>query len=115
MQYPPNLRIIRVMCSGMIDPEIVVHALSKGADGVLGVGCHLGECHYLEGNQKANTRDLAIKVVLANCGIDPNRFRIEWVSSAEAPRFVEVVTRFVRDIKELGPNPLREQKAAVNA
>ena len=58
---------------------------------------------------------MAIKIVLENCGIDPNRFRIEWVSSAEAPRFVEVVTRFVRDIKELGPNPLREQKAAVNA
>jgi F420-non-reducing hydrogenase iron-sulfur subunit len=58
---------------------------------------------------------MAIKVVLANCGIDPNRFRMEWVSSAEAPRFVEAVTRFVRDIKELGPNPLREQKVAVNA
>ncbi len=58
---------------------------------------------------------MAIKVVLANCGIDPNRFRMEWVSSAEAPRFVEAVTRFVHDIKALGPNPLREQKAAVNA
>ena len=99
----------------MIDPDIVVHTLSKGADGVLGVGCHLGECHYLEGNQKANTRDAAIKIVLANCGIDPNRFRMEWVSSAEAPRFVEVVTRFVHDIKALGPNPLQAQKAAVNA
>jgi F420-non-reducing hydrogenase iron-sulfur subunit len=99
----------------MIDPEIVVHALSKGADGVLGVGCHLGECHYLEGNQKANAREAAIRIVLANCGIDPDRFRMEWVSSAEAPRFVEVVTRFVHDIKALGPNPLRSQKAAVNA
>ena len=103
------------MCSGMVDPEIVVHALSKGADGVLGIGCHLGECHYLEGNYKADAREKAIKIVLENCGIDPNRFRMEWVSSAEAPRFVEVVTRFTGDIKALGPNPLRELKAAVNA
>ena len=112
MQYPPNLRIVRVMCSGMIDPELVVHALAKGADGGIGLGCHLGECHYLEGNYKANARQLAIKIVLENCGIDPERFRIEWVSSAEAPKFTEVVTRFVRDIKALGPNPLRQVEAA---
>ena len=100
------------MCSGMIDPELVVHALSRGADGVLGLGCHLGECHYLDGNYKANARQHAIKIVLENSGIDPERYRIEWVSSAEAPRFAEVVKRFIQDIKALGPNPLRRDRAA---
>lgn len=107
MQYPPNLRVIRVACSGMVDPEIVVHALSKGVDGVVGVGCRLGECHYLAGNEKAKAREQAIRIVLTNCGIDPDRFRMEWLSSAEAARFVEVVAGFVREIKALGPNPLR--------
>ena len=104
MQYPANLRVIRVACSGMIDPEIVVYALSKGVDGVIGVGCRLGECHYLEGNEKAKAREQAIRIVLANRGIDPDRFRMEWLSSAEAARFVEVATSFVREIRALGPN-----------
>jgi F420-non-reducing hydrogenase iron-sulfur subunit len=112
MQYPPNLRIIRVACSGMIDPEIVVHALSKGIDGVLGIGCRLGECHYLEGNEKAKAREEAIRIVLATGGIDPDRFRMEWLSSAEAARFVEVVTNFVGAIRALGPNPLRRREAS---
>jgi F420-non-reducing hydrogenase iron-sulfur subunit len=112
LQYPPNLRIIRVMCSGMVNPELAVHALSKGADGVLVVGCHPGECHYLEGNHKAGARQEAVKIVLETCGIDSNRYRTEWVSSAEAPRFAEVVTRFTQDVKALGPNPLRERRAA---
>lgn len=99
----------------MVSPELVVRALSKGADGVLVLGCHLGECHYLEGNFKANARNMAVKIVLENSGIDPERFRVEWVSSAEAPRLVEAVTRFTKDIKALGPNPLRKMKAVVNA
>ena len=107
MQYPPNLRVIRVACSGMMDPETVVYALANGVDGVIGVGCRLGECHYLEGNEKAKAREQAIRIVLANRGIDPDRFRMEWLSSAEAARFVEVVTNFVRAIRALGPNPLR--------
>ncbi len=112
MQYPPNLRVIRVACSGMIDPEIVVYALSNGIDGIIGIGCRLGECHYLEGNEKAKAREQAIRIVLANGGIDPDRFRMEYLSSAESARFVEVVTNFVGEIKALGPNPLRQQKAA---
>ncbi len=79
------------------------------------LGCHLGECHYLEGNFKANARNMAVKIVLENSGIDPERFRVEWVSSAEAPRLVEAVTRFTKDIKAMGPNPLRKMKAVVNA
>ncbi len=94
----------------MISPEIVVHALSKGADGVLGMGCHLGECHYLEGNFRAQAREKAIKIALENCGIDPERFRLEWVSSAEATRFADAVSRFSSHIRELGPNPLRPNR-----
>jgi F420-non-reducing hydrogenase iron-sulfur subunit len=92
----------------MIDPEIVVHALAGGVDGVLGIGCRLGECHYLEGNQKAKAREQAIKIALATCGIDPDRFRMEWLSSAEAARFVEVVTQFTAEIRVIGP--ARRQK-----
>jgi F420-non-reducing hydrogenase iron-sulfur subunit len=110
MQYPSNLRIIRVMCSGMVGPDLVVRALSKGADGVIILGCHLGECHYLEGNYKTNARTDVIKIVVQSCGIDPARFRAKWVSSAEAPKFVEAVTEFIHDIKQLGPNPLKEVK-----
>ncbi len=98
----------------MISPDLVMRALRKGVDGVLGIGCHLGECHYQEGNHKAKARERAIKIALEHCGIDPERYRIEWVSSAEAPRLADVVTRFTRDIKALGPNLLRMREAAVN-
>ena len=114
LQYPPNMRAIRVMCSGMVHPNLVVEALEKGADGVIIMGWHLGECHYLDGNNKALARAQAIKLVLEDLGIDPERFAIEWVSSAEAPRFAQVVTEFTEKIKSLGPNPLKkaQKKAA---
>lgn len=100
------------MCSGMVDPEIVVRALTRGADGVLIAGCHLGECHYLEGNMKTNARTEVVRLVLQLKGIDPERFETRWVSSAEAPKFVEVVTQFSEKIRRLGPNPLRLKKTA---
>jgi len=114
MQYPPHLRIIRVMCSGMVNPELVVHALTQGADGVIIMGCHLGECHYLVGNLKTDARFEGTRVVLENCGVDAERFETVWVSSAEAPKFAENVVRFSEKIREMGPNPLRVQKV-VNA
>lgn len=95
------------MCSGMVSPDLVLRALSKGADGVLVVGCHLGECHYLEGNFMAGKRVAMLKKLLAFSGIDPNRLRVDWLSSAEAPTFVRVVTEFTEQIKALGPSPLR--------
>lgn len=91
----------------MVSPDLVLRALSKGADGVLVVGCHLGECHYLEGNFMAGKRVAMLKKLLAFSGIDPNRLRVDWLSSAEAPTFVRVVTEFTEQIKALGPSPLR--------
>ncbi len=91
----------------MVSPDLVVRALSKGADGVLVLGCHLGECHYMEGNFNAAKRMAVIKNLLAFTGIDPARLRVEWVSSAEAPKLVEIVTDFSNQIKALGPSPLK--------
>lgn len=97
------------MCSGMVSPDLVVRALSKGADGVLVLGCHLGECHYMEGNFNAAKRIAVIRNLLAFTGIDPERLRVEWVSSAEAPRLVQIVTEFSNRIKALGPSPLKAE------
>jgi len=107
LQYSPYTRIIRVMCSGMIHPNLVVDALMKGADGVLVCGCHIGDCHYIDGNKKMLSRADTIKTLLEDCGIEPERFQLEWVSASEAQRFVEVVNSFVEKIKNLGPNPMR--------
>ena len=106
-QYPPNLRIIRVMCSGMVHPNLVIDALTKGADGVLICGCHLGDCHYLEGNVKAENRKEAIELMLEDFGLEPERFRLEWVSASEGPRFAEVVREMTGAVKALGPSPYR--------
>ena len=105
IQYPANLRIIRVMCSGMVHPNLVMDALTKGADGVLVAGCHIGDCHYIEGNLKAKSRAEAIPLLLEDFGIETERFRLEWVSAAEGPRFAQVVTEFTEQIRNLGPNP----------
>ncbi|MEW6620082.1 MAG: hydrogenase iron-sulfur subunit [bacterium] len=105
LQYPPNNRIIRVMCSGMIHPNLVIDALTKGADGVLICGCHIGDCHYLEGNLKAQSRAEAIQLMLDDFGIEQERFRLEWVSAAEGQRFAQVMTEFTETIKKLGPSP----------
>lgn len=99
------------MCSGMVSPDLLVRALSKGADGVIVLGCHLGECHYMEGNFNAAKRVAMVRNLLAFTGIDPERLRVEWVSSAEAPKFVQVITEFSNKIKALGPSPLKAQAA----
>jgi F420-non-reducing hydrogenase iron-sulfur subunit len=103
-QYPPNLRIIRVMCSGMVHPNLVIDALTKGADGVLICGCHIGDCHYLEGNVKAENRKEAIELLLEDFGIEPERFRLEWVSASEGPRFAEVIREMTETVRALGPS-----------
>jgi F420-non-reducing hydrogenase iron-sulfur subunit len=107
IQYPPNVRIIRVMCSGMVHPSLVVDALTKGADGVLICGCHPGDCHYREGNLKAEARAEAIRVMLEDMGIEEERFRLEWISASEATKFAEVVRGMIEKIKELGPSPYK--------
>jgi len=107
LQYPPNIRIIRVMCSGMVHPNLVIDALTKGADGVLICGCHPGDCHYQEGNLKAQARADAIKLMMQDFGIEEPRFRLEWVSASEATRFTQVVTEMVSQVKALGLSPFR--------
>ena len=107
LQYPTNLRIIRVMCSGMVHPNLVMDALTKGADGVLICGCHPGDCHYLEGTLRAQARSDAIKLMLQDFGIEEDRFRLEWVSASEGPRFAQVATDMAEKVKKLGPSPYR--------
>ncbi len=107
LQYPPNIRIIRVMCSGMIHPNLVINALTKGADGVLICGCHHGDCHYLEGNLKTEARAEAIKLMLQDFGIEEERFRLEWVSASVGSKFAQVVTDMSEEVKKLGPSPYK--------
>lgn len=104
IQYPPNIRIIRVMCSGMIHPNYVMGALTKGADGVLICGCHPGDCHYVEGNLRAEQRVEAIKLMLDDFGIEQERFRFERISASEGEKFARVVKEMVNDLKKLGPS-----------
>jgi F420-non-reducing hydrogenase iron-sulfur subunit len=113
IKQPPNLRIIRVMCSGRVEPEFVAKALSSGADGVLVLGCHIGDCHYVYGNHRTAKRITILKRILGYLGVDPSRIRLEWVSASEGPRFAGVVKEFTEEMKKLGPNPLtlKEVKA----
>jgi len=107
LQYPPNVRIIRVMCSGMVHPNLVINALMKGADGVIMCGCHPGDCHYQEGNMTAKKRAEGITLMLEDFGIEPERFRLEWVSASEGIRFAQLMDQFTEEIRKLGPSPYR--------
>ncbi len=107
LQYPPNVRIIRVMCSGMVHPNLVIDALTKGADGVLICGCHPGDCHYIDGNLKTEQRAEAIELMLEDFGLEPERFRLAWVSASEGPRFAQVIREMVEQVKSVGPSPYR--------
>nr|QEE17884.1 F420-non-reducing hydrogenase iron-sulfur subunit D [Candidatus Prometheoarchaeum syntrophicum] len=104
-QYPPNVRVIRVMCSGRIDPDFVMDALSKGVDGVLILGCHLGDCHYGEGNYEAQANYRMIDKLLKFIKMD-DRVTLDWVSAAEGTYFAKIVSDFTERIRSLGPSPL---------
>jgi F420-non-reducing hydrogenase iron-sulfur subunit len=106
IQYPPNIRIIRVMCSGRVDPVIVLEMLANGADGVLVTGCHPGDCHYVEGNLYEERKIKMLEKLIALTGLELGRLRLEWVSAAEGQRFAQVVTEFTEQIKKLGPSPV---------
>ena len=110
MQYSPNIRIIRVMCSGRVNPLFVLKALTVGADGVLILGCHPGDCHYLEGNYKTLRRIPLLKKMLKQLGIEEERVRLEWVSASEGVKFAEVANNFTQTIKDLGPSSLGHLK-----
>jgi len=107
IQYPPNIRIIRVMCSGRVDPIYILKAFEYGADGVLVTGCHPGDCHYIDGNLKAKDRIDFLKECLKDIGIEPERLRLEWISASEGDKFARVVREMVEEVKKLGPNPLK--------
>lgn len=107
LQYPPNVRIVRVMCSGMVHPNLVIDALTKGADVVAICGCHPGDCHYQDGNLKADKRAEAIKMMLQDFGLEEERFRLEWVSASEAQRFAQVMKELTEMAKQLGPSPYK--------
>ena len=103
MKSAPNLRIIRLMCSGRVDPSFILRAFQLGADGVLVAGCHPGDCHYQEGNFKALRRVLLLKRILREFGIDERRLRLEWISAAEGEKFAKVSTEFTEEVRALGP------------
>jgi heterodisulfide reductase subunit A len=106
-QYPPNVRIVRVMCTGRIDEKYILQALLLGADGVLIGGCHHGDCHYTSGNLQAEKRVERVRHWLKQAGIDPTRLRLEWISAGEGKKLAEVMTDFTQQLKKLGPSPLR--------
>jgi len=110
IQYPPNVRIIRVMCSGRVDPSFVLEAFRRGADGVLVMGCHPGDCHYMEGNYQAERKVKMLKRLISEAGLQAERLRLEWVSASEGERFAEVVKGFADQLKKLGPSPLAGEK-----
>ena len=109
IQYPPNIRVIRVMCSGRVDPVIVLEMFANGADGILVMGCHPGECHYLEGNLYAERRIKMLKKLMTCAGLESERLRLEWVSAAEGARFADIVKDFTNQLKSLGRSPLAEE------
>jgi len=110
LQMPTDVRVIRVMCSGRVPPELVIRALANGLDGVMILGCHPGECHYSEGNYLTRRRAHVLKRLLDYIGIEPERFQLRWVSAAEGAKFSAVVKETTDKIKALGPNRWVDKK-----
>ncbi|SMB96481.1 Coenzyme F420-reducing hydrogenase, delta subunit [Desulfonispora thiosulfatigenes DSM 11270] len=104
LQYPPNIRILRVPCSGRVNPQFVFRAFQKGIDGVLVCGCHPGDCHFSTGNYFTRRRFLLMQRLLQYIGVTPERFQARWISASEAPEFQELINEFVGDVKKVGPN-----------
>jgi F420-non-reducing hydrogenase iron-sulfur subunit len=106
IQHQPHFRMIRVMCSGRIQPGFVLRAFEKGADGVLVSGCHFGDCHYVFGNEKAVEQFEKTKSIVKMLGLEEGRLRLEWISAAEGARFAQIIDGFIEQLRELGPSPL---------
>ena len=103
-QYPPNIRVVRVMCSTRLDPILVLQVLKEGVDGVFIGGCHLGDCHYMAGNYHTLNKITLVKMLIKKAGLDPDRLKLEWVSASEGQRFSVIITDFTEKVKALGPN-----------
>jgi coenzyme F420-reducing hydrogenase delta subunit len=106
-QYPPDIRIVRLMCTGRLDPLFIMKAFIDGADGVLVSGCHFGDCHYLEGNYKSAKRMFLLKSVLKDLGVEDKRLRMTFVSASEGAKWAKVVADVVKTINDLGPSPIK--------
>ena len=109
ISYPTNIRIIRTMCSGRVDPLHVLESFRQGVDGVLVTGCHIGDCHYITGNHACEKRVIFLKETLGQIGIDARRLRLEWVSASEGGKFARIVKEFMEEIRSLGPSRLRKE------
>ena len=107
LQMPPHFRVIRVMCSARVDPEFVIRAFQKGADGILVAGCHPADCHYIGGNYRTRRRIALLKMLIQQFGYDPDRLKLEWVSAGEGEKFQKTIVEFTNTVKELGPSPYR--------
>jgi len=110
LQMKPNFRVIRTMCSGRVDPEFILRAFQKGADGILVAGCHLGDCHYIGGNYRTRRRIALLKYLIKQFGLNPDRLALEWISAGEAQRFASTVNGFIEKIEKFGSSPLRRQR-----
>ena len=115
IKYAPNVRVVRVMCSGRVDPQFVLDAFASGADGVLIGGCHPGDCHYQNGNMKTLRRVPLLRRMLGDLGLEPERLRLEWVSASEGERYKTVINEFVEQIRKLGPLDLEVRRAPAAA
>ena len=107
LSYPPNIKIIRMMCSGMVDPKYILKALLEGADGVIVSGCNPGDCHYINGNYKARRRVKLIKEILPRFGFEPERVRLTWIAASDGILLAETMQAMVDQIKALGPSQAR--------
>jgi len=107
IQYPPNVRIIRLMCSGTVDPVYIMKSILDGADGVLIGGCHPGDCHYQTGNYKARRRIAILTTILRSLGVPEERIWLRWISASEGKKFADTVTNMVAQLKQLGPSPFK--------
>jgi len=109
IQYPPNVRIIRVMCSGSVDSMYILRALLEGADGVFVGGCHPGDCHYIDGNYKARRRMVLLNNILGTLGIEKERVWLRWISASEGQKFADTMKEMTEEIKKLGSNPISKK------
>ena len=107
LQMPPHFRVIRVMCSARVDPEFVLRAFQKGADGVLVAGCHPADCHYIGGNYRTRRRIALLRILLQQFGFDPDRLKLEWISAGEGEKFQKTMIEFTGVVNELGPSPIK--------
>ncbi len=109
LHYPPEVRMIRLMCTGMIDTKYILKAFLDGADGVFIGGCHPGDCHYIDGNLKAEKRIIGLREIMKNFWIDERRLQLEWIGASEGPEFQQHMTQFVQKIKDLGQGEIKDQ------